>query len=255
MSGLPSDLPIWFLVLFLAIFGAIWGSFVAALCVRWPLGKSVMSGRSTCDSCGVRIAAYDLVPIFSYLILRGACRSCHQKIGWSSLAIEVTTVMIGAISALVAPGLWAVAIAVFGWILLPLVVLDLRHLWLPNRLVILLAIAGVPVGAVAFPQIELLDRAVGAILGFLSLEIIRSAYRIFRKQDGMGRGDPKLFAALGIWVGWQHLPLILVGATVLGLIAILFGRLISGNNGRTAFPLGAYLGISALLTAWFIAGT
>jgi leader peptidase (prepilin peptidase)/N-methyltransferase len=228
--------------------GAIWGSFVAALCNRWPKGESIAKGRSRCDQCGRQIAPYDLIPIASYLLLNGKCRNCGQSIGRLPIATELAAALIGTVPVLLLPESQAVAAALFGWLLLPLVILDHQHLWLPNRLVLVLAVIGFLVGPMLTPDIIIEDRFAGMLVGFLSLEIIRQAYKKFRQRDGMGAGDPKLFGALGIWLGWHAVPFTLLGASAIGLISISMSVYMI-NQSRTAFPLGSYLGIAAFLVA------
>jgi leader peptidase (prepilin peptidase) / N-methyltransferase len=237
-------LPLWFLLASLTILGVIWGSFVAALCSRWPNGESVAKGRSRCDQCGAQIAARDLIPVASYLLLKGKCRYCGQNIGLLPFATELAAALIGAVPALLLPESQAVAGALFGWLLLPLILLDHQHLWLPNRLVLLLAATGFAVGPMLTPDIAFLDRIVGLFAGFLSLEIVRQVYKQFWQRDGMGAGDPKLFAALGIWLGWQVLPIVLLGGSAIGLLSVSILHLRAKLH-RTAFPFGSYLGVAA----------
>jgi leader peptidase (prepilin peptidase) / N-methyltransferase len=239
-------LPLWFLLLTLSILGAIWGSFVAALCSRWPRGDSITTGRSRCDRCAHQIASYDLVPIISHLLLNGRCRYCRVKIGLTSLAIEVVAALGGMTALLLLPADQGLAAAIFFWILLPLIILDYRHLWLPNLLVLPLAVAGLVVGPVLTSDIIMMDRVIGLLAGFLSLEAIRLVYKKYRKQDGMGVGDPKLFGALGIWLGWQSLPMTLLVASGIG-IAIVLVMHFTAKGHRMAFPFGSYLSVAACL--------
>lgn len=247
-SDFLAGLPLWFLLGALGVLGAIWGSFVAALCSRWPNGETVATGRSRCDQCGVNIAAYDLVPILSFVLLRGKCRSCGQKIGAMPLLVEVAAIVIGAIPALSLPPIHAVALSAFGWLLLPLIILDYRHFWLPDRLIILLGIVGLVAGPLLTPSVAWADRAAGLLAGFGVLEAIRLGYKRWRGHDGMGAGDPKLFGVLGIWLGWQALPMTLLGASVIGLALVLAARLVASESQR-AFPLGTYLGSAAFMVA------
>jgi leader peptidase (prepilin peptidase)/N-methyltransferase len=247
MSDLLAGLPYWFLLTLLTILGAIWGSFAAALCSRWPKGEGVVVGRSRCEQCGKGIASYDLVPVISYMLLRGKCRFCGQKIGARPIVIELAAALIGAVSLLLLPPDQAVAAAIFGWLLLPLVILDFDHLWLPDRLVLVLAAAGLAVGSHLTPDLAMFHRVIGAVAGFASLELIRRSYKLYRKQDGMGAGDPKLFGALGIWLGWQALPLLLLAASVIG-IAFAAWHAVRGHE-QKAFPFGSYLGVAAWLIA------
>ena len=182
------------------------------------------------------------------MLLNGKCRNCGQSIGLQPFATELAAALIGAMPVLLLPESQAVAGALFGWLLLPLIVLDHQHLWLPNRLVLLLAFTGFLVGPMLAPDIALVDRVAAMFAGFLSLEIIRQLYKKFRQRDGMGAGDPKLFGALGIWLGWQALPITLWGASAVGLVLIFIMRL-RANRPRSAFPFGTYLGIAAYLAA------
>lgn len=165
-----------------------------------------------------------------------------------SFLIELVAALIGLFPMLIFPEVQAVAVSIFGWLLLPLVVLDHKHLWLPNRLVLTLAMVGLLIGPVMTPIISILERFAGLIVGFLSLEIVRQGYRQFRRQDGMGAGDPKMFAALGVWVGWQGLPIVLLGASAIGLLSVWLGRL-TAQQRRLVFPFGSYLGVSAFFFA------
>jgi leader peptidase (prepilin peptidase) / N-methyltransferase len=223
-------LPFWYQLASAIILGTIWGSFVAALCSRWPNGESIMKGRSRCDHCGTQLAAADLVPIFSYAWLRGKCRYCKQPIGGSALYIEIAAALIGAISAMGLDGFQAFAAAVFGWLLLPLGVLDYQRLWLPNRLVLLLAFGGVLIAP---------------------LEGARHAFKALRKKEGMGGGDPKLFGALGIWMGWQALPYLLMLSCVVGFAWVLFSTK-TERTGTTQLPFGIFLCVSAFALCFSI---
>lgn len=253
MGGLLGALPFWFRLASFIILGAILGSFVGALSDRWPKGKSIVAGRSHCAGCGKTIAAYDLVPVISYLVLRGNCRNCGQKIGIGAVMVELAAVSIGAISVILLPADQALAAAIFGWLSLPLVILDHRHLWLPNRLILLLAAAAILVGPMLTPDVDWAARAIGAAAGFLSLELVRLAYKRLRGIDGMGAGDPKLIGALGLWLGWQALPVTLLLASALGLGFVLLMRRREAGYG-TALPLGSYLAIAAWLVAVFAPG-
>lgn len=241
-------MPPWFLPLNLALLGAVWGSFIAALCSRWPNGESIGAGRSRCDHCGTNIASYDLIPIVSFILLKGKCRACGKKIGALPLIFEVTAILVGTFPILFLLPIQAVGAAVFGWLLLPLVFLDWRHFWLPDRLLMLLAIAGTLAGPLLDPYVTWFDRSVGMIAGFASLEAIRFGFKRWRGYEGMGAGDPKLFGALGIWVGWQALPMILLGASAIGLGLILV-TLTTRTQSRNLLPFGSYLCGAAYLFA------
>jgi leader peptidase (prepilin peptidase)/N-methyltransferase len=162
------------------------------------------------------------------------------------LATELIAALIGAVPVLLLPAEQAIAAAVFGWLLLPLIMLDYQHLWLPNRLVFLLAVMGVLVGPMLTPDIAWTGRATGMVAGFLSLEMVRQAYKLFRKHDGMGAGDPKLFGALGIWLGWQTLPMTLLIASAIGLTVVSTLHVIARHQ-RDELPFGSFLGVAAFV--------
>lgn len=224
-----------------AILGAIFGSFIAALVSRWPQGRSVLKGRSHCDSCGAVLGPMQLVPILSYLALRGRCNVCQQTIGRDSLEIELVAAATGALALAVHPGWAGLAIATFGWLLLPLAWLDYRHYWLPHPLTAALAAGGLATGLAGIVP-DLPDRLIGGATGFAILWLTALAYRLIRGREGLGGGDPLLLGAIGLWLGWQALPLVLVLASGAGLAAALILRWRGvALTTATRFPLGTLL--------------
>jgi leader peptidase (prepilin peptidase) / N-methyltransferase len=209
--------------------------------VRWPKGESVLAGRSRCDSCYATIHPLDMVPVFSALWLRGRCRACGANIDNAHLLIEAMTALIGGVALTVSPDLNGLAGAVFGWLLLTLAALDLAHYWLPNALTGTMAGSGIAAGLLGgYPGIW--DRLIGLAAGFVSLAAIAIAYRSIRKREGLGGGDPKMFGAIGAWLGWQALPPVLLGATVIGLSYVL-GKLLN----RKSVALGDRISLGALM--------
>ncbi|MGL3823497.1 prepilin peptidase [Sphingopyxis sp. R3-92] len=198
-----------------ALIGLILGSFIATLVLRWPAERSVL-GRSHCDACERPLAAWDLVPLLSALLSRGRCRRCGARIDPFHSRVEIASALIGALALAFMPGVSGWLWALFGWLLLPLALLDARHLWLPDRLNALLAATGLLFAGPLMGTV-LTDRWIGAVAGGLALALVAWGYRRARGADGMGGGDPKLVAALGAWLGWQALPLVLLLASVGGL--------------------------------------
>jgi leader peptidase (prepilin peptidase)/N-methyltransferase len=241
----------WIWPLILGCLGAIIGSFIAALAIRWPQGRSVLAGRSACDSCGTVLGPIELVPILSAIWLRGRCRSCGAAIDPRHWQIELAAAGIGAIAALAVPMPLALAGAVFGWMLLTLAALDVIALWLPDVLTGLLALTGIGVGLLGVAP-SLGDRAIGGLAGFLALWSIAFAYRAVRHREGLGGGDPKLFGAIGLWLGWRMLPFVLLAASVVGL-AFVLTRIVAGKPVRAddRLPFGALLAIAAY-PAWLV---
>lgn len=227
------------------IMGAVAGSFLATLLIRWPQGKSVVAGRSRCDSCGAPLGARDLVPLLSYAALRGRCRRCGTRIDQRHFAAELAAATVGLIALIAHPLPLAVATMLLGLWLLLLAMLDVEHQWLPDRLTLPLVAAGL-LAAWAGLGSPPVGRVVGAALGWASLELIRRGYRALRGREGMGGGDPKLFAAIGAWVGALHLPFVLLGAGLLGLAAAALMRLRGQEVAATTrLPLGALMAVAA----------
>lgn len=234
-----------------ALLGAIVGSFLGAALVRMPRGESVLTGRSRCDGCGRGLGPLELVPIVSFLALRGACRSCGGRIDRWQFAAECSGTAVGVAAALAArDGVMLGLGMVFGWQLLLLGLLDLRHMWLPDRLVLLLGVSGaIPAAFAGWHDPALLTGpALGAALGFGVLWLAGRLYRGWRGVDGLGGGDPKLLGAIGIWLGPVGVIATLLGGTLIGLTAAI-GLAIAGKapTARTALPLGACLALAAFV--------
>ena len=232
-------LPFGMGIAFAALIGLVLGSFIATLVLRWPAGRSVL-GRSQCDSCQRPLSALDLVPLLSALAGRGRCRICKALIDPFHWRVELGSAGIGIIALTLMPGTAGLLWALFGWLLLPLALLDARHFWLPDRLNALLALV---VLLLAGPMLgtPLLDRWIGALAGGGVLALIAWAYRRARGADGMGGGDPKLVAAIGAWLGWQALPLMLLLASLGGLLWV-FATQGKGDQplARRRVPFGVF---------------
>ncbi|QDZ07778.1 prepilin peptidase [Sphingomonas panacisoli] len=237
-------MPDWVWPAGLGVLGAIVGSFLATLVIRWPQERSVVGGRSACDGCGRTLRAWELVPLFSALASRGRCQSCSVTIDPRHWQIELGCAALGVISGIAVPGPIGVAGAVLGWLLLALAALDVAEFWLPDRLTGALAAMGLVSMSVAPPAWP--DRVIGGAAGFLSLWLIAFAYRRVRGREGLGGGDPKLFGAIGLWVGWAMLPFVLLLACVIGLAAVLASRLRGQAVAATDWvPFGALMAIAA----------
>lgn len=212
LDALPFGMGVGFAVLI----GLVLGSFVATLVLRWPVGRSVL-GRSQCDGCGRPLGIAELVPLLSAILARGRCPKCRAAIDPFHWRVELGSALIGGIALMIMPGTSGWLWALFGWLLLPLALLDARHFWLPDRLSALLAVVGL---LLAGPLLDasLLDRWIGALAGGAVLALIAWAYRRTRGGEGMGGGDPKLVAAIGCWIGWQALSLMLLLASLGGIV-------------------------------------
>ena len=237
------------------LLGLIIGSFLATLILRWPEDRSVIGGRSSCDHCGHALRAWELIPVVSFMLQAGKCRQCGAAIATDHVAIELAAALIGGLALLAAPGLEGLAGALFGWLLLTLAALDVKHLWLPNRLTAMLAVSGLIAGMLlADPTLQ--DRLIGGLAGFMSLATVAVIYKSVRKRDGLGGGDPKMLGAIGCWLGWQALPIVILGASAVGILVAISWR----SRGRsvdvqTMLPLGSLMAIAAFPLWLFQTGT
>jgi leader peptidase (prepilin peptidase)/N-methyltransferase len=228
-----------------ALFGLIIGSFLATLILRWPEGRSVVGGRSSCDHCGHVLRARELIPVASFVIQSGKCRQCGAPIARDHVAIELAAALMGGLALLAAPGFEGLAGALFGWLLLTLAALDVKHHWLPDGLTAALAVSGLMASLLlAYPSLQ--DRLIGGFAGFASLAIIAAIYKSIRKREGLGGGDPKMLGAIGCWLGWQALPLVILGASLVGILVAISWRLRGKSVDReTMLPLGSLMAIAA----------
>jgi len=232
--------------------GLIFGSFLAALAMRWPEGRSVLSGRSHCDGCERPLRASELVPVVSALASRGRCRRCGVAIDPLHMGMELGCAAIGMAAVLAAgPSLAALGWMALGWTLLTLAVLDARHYWLPDALTLPLLALGLIV-APAVTGVTVRDAVIGAGVGYGTLYLLALSYRALRGRDGLGLGDTKLLAALGGWFGWQALPCLLLMASMLALIWVAARAMTGAAVDRTTrIAFGLFLCVAAVPAAIF----
>lgn len=234
-----------------AIIGLIIGSFLATIVVRWPQGESVVSGRSRCDHCHQQLRAVDLIPVVSHILRSGKCAHCGAAIKSDHLVIELGAGLIGGLALYAAPGIAGLLGAILGWLLLTLAALDAKWHWLPDRLTLTLAVTGLA-AAFVVDDPDLLNRLIGGVAGFSVLFVVGWGYHRLRGREGLGGGDPKLLGAIGCWLGWPALPLVILGAAVTGLLAAVTlrmrGQAVAAD---TALPFGSFMAIAAF-PLWII---
>jgi leader peptidase (prepilin peptidase)/N-methyltransferase len=230
--------------LVLAFFGGlIAGSFVTVVGYRVPRGESIVGPRSRCTACGAQIAAYDNVPVFSWVLLRGRSRCCGERI---SARYPLTELALGSLYAATVAVLWddpteVVLGLVFVTTLAAVTLTDLERRVIPNRILIVAAIAGVAIAAVGDPS-SLPERAIATAAAGGGLFLVALAY-----PRGMGLGDVKLTAVMGLYLGRNVAPAILV-ALLSGSIVGLF--LISRHGAearKRAIPFGPFLALGGVV--------
>jgi len=202
---------------------------------------NLVSPRSRCPHCGHGIGALENIPILSFLWLRGKCSACGGPISWRYPLVESLTALLSFVVALHFGASFAgLAALVLTWSLIALAFIDYDHQILPDDITLPLLWTGllVNLGGMFTP---LPSAVLGAAAGYGSLWLVYHAFRLATGKEGMGFGDFKLFAALGAWLGWQLLPLIILFASFFGaLIGIAF-ILLLGRDRRLPIPFGPFL--------------
>lgn len=224
------------------VIAPIVGSFLSVLATRLPAGQGVVLGRSRCPRCGHALGPAELVPLASFLWLRGRCRHCRAAIDALYPLLEIGAAGVALWAAALTEGgdLWASC--ALGWLLLALAAADWRTFLLPDALVLAVAVAGLGATALLMPE-ELADHVIGAAAGFLVFAAVAALYRRWRGREGLGLGDAKLLGALGAWVSWPGLPsTVLIGAVAALAAALLLG-LARRLGAADRLPFGPFLAL------------
>ena len=223
------------------------GSFLGVLVRRLPEERPIAWARSRCENCGAALTARDLVPLYSWLAAKGRCRFCGHALGWFYPGIELAALAVALAAVALDGGVGTWLDCLLGWWLLALGWIDIRRWLLPDSLTLPLVIAGLAAGAALVPE-QLTDRALGAAVGYLSLRAIALLYRVLRGREGLGRGDAKLLAASGAWVGASALPQVVLVAAISALFAAACLRLAGIPVGAlSALPFGPFLALATWL--------
>ena len=204
--------------------------------------------RSACPHCKAPITALQNIPLLSWLVLRGRCASCKQPISPRYPLVELAT---GVLSALVAWHFGFGAAAACGvlitWLLVAMTGIDIDHQLLPDNLTLPLLWTGLlaailigPTPGTALP-VSPRDAILGAVAGYLSLWSVFHIFRLVTGKEGMGYGDFKLFAALGAWLGWQSLLLIILLSAATGAFLGILMIVLRGRDRAAPMPFGPYL--------------
>jgi leader peptidase (prepilin peptidase)/N-methyltransferase len=256
---------------FAALLGLAFGSFLNVCLSRWPDGESIVRPRSHCRSCGRVLTWWENVPLVSWVALRGRCRGCGTRISGRYVVVEA---VVGGLWATVAwrslaesPLIFSMtlrpleegaALAVFLWLLVALAVLDVENLWIPD----FLTLPGMGVGLLVTVLFEakgnsllrtLLYRIIGLLVAAGVVLVIRWAYWLLRRREGIGLGDAKLMAMLAAWLGWQGALLAFAIGIVLGaVIALVVISVPRANDGESRallkLPLGTFLCIGGIVS-------
>ncbi|WP_035383909.1 A24 family peptidase [Ferriphaselus sp. R-1] len=203
--------------------------------------------RSACPQCGHAISAMENIPVLSYLLLRGRCRGCAARI---SLRYPMVELISGSLSGLAAwhfgYGLATVGALLLVWTLLALTFIDFDTQLLPDDLTLPLLWLGLLFN-LGGTYVALPDAVIGAIAGYLALWCVFWGFKLATGKEGMGYGDFKLLAAVGAWLGWQMLPLVILLSSLVGAV-VGIALIIAARHGRNVpIPFGPYLAGGALI--------
>ncbi len=253
------------------VFGAIIGSFLNVVILRLPpllehdwrcqcqellalpvdadkKPPGIVLARSKCPHCGHGIKAYENIPIVSFLFLRGRCSACKAGISWRYPLVELTTAVLFVITlwhfGATAQGLCALFLTA---VLIALTGIDADTQLLPDNMTLPLVWAGILANFFAL-YTDLASSVLGAIFGYLILWSIYHLFRLLTGKEGMGYGDFKLLAALGAWMGWQYLPLMVLMSSVVGAV---FGLMLMGSGKLQRdkpMPFGPFIAAAGWIT-------
>ena len=242
--------PEQFLVLASGLFGLLFGSFANVCVHRIPLRISIVSPRSRCPVCEHEIAWYDNIPLVSWLMLSGKCRSCRAPI---SIRYPLLELLMGLS--------WAGLAWKFGWspvliqalvmisLLWILTLIDLETGLLPN----LLTFPGIAAGLLfSFWAGHLQDAIIGVVVGYGAFWLVARLFLLFTGREGMGYGDFKLLAMLGAFMGWQALPFVIFASSLVGAVVGSVFILLARRKMRAEIPYGPYLAAAGVV--WFLWG-
>lgn len=254
-----------FYLLVLALLGLVVGSFLNVVILRLPQMLQRAWGRdcralleidapeaederfslsfpaSHCPKCGTAIAAWQNIPVVSYVLLRGRCAACAAPIGLRYPLVELLSAALTVAVGLVVP--WSAALPAYllvTWCLIALAVIDADTQLLPDDLTLPLLWGGLAFNLVT-GVVPLADAVIGAMAGYLLLWSIYWVFRLVTGKEGMGYGDFKLLAALGAWMGWQSIPLIILMSSAVGAVLGLLILTLRGQGRSQPLPFGPYL--------------
>ncbi len=232
------------------LFGLVIGSFLNVCIYRLPRDQSIVWPASRCTTCGRALAWYENIPVLSWALLRGRCRTCGERISVMYPAVEIATgAMFVAMVAHFGPTPLFAVRTLFGCAMIVLFVIDLQHQILPNEI----TVPGIVVGLVLSVFLEPGWRAalIGAIAGGGSLWLIAASYQWLRGREGLGFGDVKMLAMIGAFLGWKLMLLTLVFASFTGSFVALALMAARRADWQSKLPLGTFLALGALLASVF----
>ena len=227
-----------------AVLGLLIGSFAGVIAHRLPIGESIVTGRSRCDHCGATVAAYDNIPVLSWLLLRGRCRHCGASIPVRYPLIEAGLALAFAATYLVLEDEGAAEVVlglVFVTVLAIVTLTDLEDRIIPNTVLIGATVVGLVIVA-AFLSDQLAERLIAAAAAGGGLLLVALAY-----PRGMGMGDVKLAGVMGLYLGSAVAPALLIGFLTGSLLGIALIARHGAEARKQAVPFGPFLALGGLV--------
>lgn len=262
-------IPLEIFIIWIGLLGLIVGSFLNVIIHRLPLMLeqdwkkqcnellgieennekqeiNLIIPPSTCPFCGHQIRFYENIPILSYLFLGGKCSNCKKGIPAQYPLVEFLTAIISVVLVLHFGKTWQlVGALIFTWLLIPLSVIDLKKKILPDELNYILLWVGL-ILSLYNVFINVQSSIFGAVFGYLSLWTIYQVFKLLTGKEGMGHGDFKLLAALGAWIGWHYLPMVVLFSSLAGLFLALLWMILQENDPEIPF------GPALALAGWVV---
>ena len=240
------------IIVFSLIFGASVGSFLNVVILRLPEeGASIVFPGSRCPKCLHDLKWYDNVPVISFILLKKQCRYCGVPISWQYPLVELTMALLSLALLFKFGFTYGLPIYfAFTAALLVVIVIDFYHKIIPD----VISLPGIVIGfACSFinPVITWQQSGIGLLVGGGSLYAVAAGYYLFTKREGMGGGDIKLLAMIGAFLGWQSLPFVVFGSSILGAVVGIGAMVKQKKGGKTMIPYGPFLSTAALLYMFY----
>jgi leader peptidase (prepilin peptidase)/N-methyltransferase len=258
---------------FIFMFGLLFGSFINVVIHRlpkmleaeWRRQCAELSGetlaeftpynlwvpRSSCPKCGHQITALENIPVLSWLLLRGRCSHCAAPISFRYPLVELIAALLAAGAAIkLGPSMALIGALAFIWALIALAFIDLDTSLLPDSMTLPLLWLGLMFNLFG-TYTSLQSAVIGAIGGYLILWLVYQAFKLATGKEGMGFGDFKLLSAVGAWLGWQMLPVVILLSSIAGVVSGLLMILLVKHDRRIPIPFGPYLAGSGIVALYF----
>jgi leader peptidase (prepilin peptidase)/N-methyltransferase len=240
------------IIVFSFILGAVVGSFLNVVILRLPTeSESIVFPASRCPKCFQPLKWYDNIPLISFVVLKRQCRHCGAPISWQYPLVELAMACLSMALFLkfgLTPALPIYYL--FTAALLAIIFIDLYHKIIPDSI----SLPGIVLGfACSFinPVITWQESGIGLLVGGGVLYAVAAGYYLFTRREGMGGGDIKLLAMIGAFLGWQSLPFVIFGSSILGALVGIGAMAKQKKGGKTMIPYGPFLSFAALVYMFY----